>query len=132
MVSEPISWTFYGYLTPNGGREVQDWFANLLEEEKDGARDTLGYLQAEPPHLWRKPEFSLLGDGLSEIRFRVSSLNRTYRIYGCFWPIGMRHSYTLLLGADKKVGNPRHDIAEARKRKRRLESEEVSVHEFEF
>jgi len=128
---EEIAWTFYGYQTPAGGKEVQEWFDGLLVEERDEGIDTLVYLQALPVKLWGKPEYGQLGDGLSEIRFKVNALNRVYRIYGCFWP-GGRWSYTLLLGRDKKVSNPRHDIAEARKRKHRLEQGKASVHEFEF
>ena len=131
-MKEAIFWTFYGYRTPAGGNEVQDWFDALLDEERDEARDAIGYLQRQPIELWVKPEYFPLGDGLSEIRFKVSSLNKVYRIYGFFWPRGKRHSYTFLLGHDKKVGNPRHDIAEARKRKANVESGRATTHEFEF
>jgi len=48
---ETVSWTFYGYRTPAGGKEVQEWFDMLLEEERDEARDVLGYLQVQPIHL---------------------------------------------------------------------------------
>jgi hypothetical protein len=129
---EKVFWTFYGYLTPAGGKEVQEWFDALLEEEQDEARDTIAYLQSQPVQLWVKPDHFPLGDGLSEIRFKVNSLNREYRIYGFFWPKGKRFSYTFLLGRDKKVGNPKHDIAEARKRKDRIESGKASTYEFEF
>ena len=129
---EKISWAFYGYCTLAGGEEVQEWFDGLLEEEQDEARDVLVYLRSQPVNLWSKPEYFPLGDGLSEIRFKVNSLNRVYRIYGFFWPKGERFSYTLLLGRDKKVGNPKHEIAEARKRKSRVETGKASTHEFEF
>ena len=78
------------------------------------------------------PKFKNFGDGLSEIRFKVSSLNKIYRVYGCCWPRGLRYSYTLLLGADKKVNNPRKDIKEAKKRKKYLEEKKASVYEFKF
>jgi len=132
LMVEKICWAFYGYQTPSGGKEVQEWFNALLEEEQDEARDRIGYLQSQPLRLWAKPEYFPLGDGLSEIRFKVNSLNREYRIYGCFWPKGKRFSYTLLLGRGKKTGNPKHDIAEARKRKDRVEGGKVSTHEFKF
>ena len=129
---ENVSWTFYGYRTPGGGREVQEWFDALFEEERDEARDTFSYLQVLPPQDWGKPEYFPLGEGLSEIRFKVNALNRIYRVYGFFWPEGKRFSYTFLLGRDKKVSNPRQDIAEARKRKKQVESGKASIHEFEF
>jgi len=129
---EQVSWTFYGYQTPAGGKGVQEWFDGLLEEEKDEARDRIGYLQKLPVAQWRKPEFAPLGDGLSEIRFRVNTVNKVVRIYGCFWPKHLRFSYSLLLGAEKKVKNPSHHVAEARKRLSRLERNEASVHEFEL
>ncbi len=129
---EQVSWTFYGYQTPAGGKEVQEWFDGLLKEERDEASDTMGYLQKLPVDQWRKPEFAPLGDGLSEIRLKVNTANKVVRIYGFFWPKGHRFSYSLLLGAEKKVKNPRRDVAEARKRMSRLERGEASVHEFEF
>ena len=124
-------WTFYGYRTQAGTRDVQDWFDKLSDEEKDEVRDTLGYLRRIPSHLWSKPEFDSLGEGLSEIRFKVNTLKRTYRIYGRFWP-GQRHSYTFLLGTIKKVKNPKKDIAKARRRQDQVKRGEVKVHEFEF
>jgi hypothetical protein len=131
-VTEEISWTFYGYETPAGGRDVQDWYDALLPEERDEARDVIGYLHKQPLRLWKKPGYCPLGDGLSEVRFRVNALKKIYRVYGFFWPRGRRLSYTFLLAREKKVSNPRHDIAEARARKARLEQGEASEHEFEF
>ena len=109
---QTLSWTFYGYRTPAGGRIVQEWFDGLLEDERDEARDTLAYLQKLPRSQWVKPEYFPLGDGLSEVRFTVNTLKRIYRIYSCFWPKGKRFSYTFLLGNNKKLSNPKHDIEE--------------------
>jgi hypothetical protein len=131
-MAEDVQWTFYGYCTQAGTRDAQDWFDKLSDEEKDEARDTLGYLRRIPIRLWCEPEFKPLGSGLSEIRFKVNTLKRIYRIYGFFWPSGQRYSYTFLLGANKKIQNPRKDIAEARRRQSRVERGEVSIHEFEF
>ena len=132
-MTEDISWVFHGYVTPAGGRDVQDWFDSVLnEEERDEAKDTIGYLRILPLHLWMKPEYSQLGEGLSELRFKVNSLNRIYRVYGFFWPKGRRHCYTFLLGRAKKVKNAQADVAEARKRKVRVENGKAKIHEFEF
>lgn len=127
-----VHWRFYAYQTHVGNRIVQRWFDGLSEGEKDEVRDVTGYLQKVPAEAWAKPEFKVLGDGLSEIRLRVSVLNKTIRIYGFFWPRGQRNAYTFLLGAEKKVSNPRNDIQKARKRKARVQAGEVQVHEFEF
>ncbi len=129
---EEISWTFYGYQTAAGGRNVQEWFDGLLAEEREEAADTIGYLQRLPLASWGKPQYHPLGGGLSEIRFTVNLLHKTYRIYGCFWPRKVRLSYTLLLGNNKKVKNPKHDVKESRKRKDWIEEGKASIHEFEF
>jgi hypothetical protein len=92
----------------------------------------LGYLQPLPLRLWSKPEFEHLGDGLSEVRVRVNSLNKTLRIYGCFWPEGMRYSYTFLLGKEKKVRNDEIGKEEANRRRPRLERQEASIDGFDF
>ena len=129
---EIVNWGFYGYVTPGGQRDVQDWFNDLAAEERDEALDVLGYLQPLPLCLWNKPEFEHLGDGLSEIRFKVNLLNKIYRLYGCFWPEERRYSYTFLLGKEKKVKNDQHGKEEARKRKERLARKEATVHVFKF
>src|SRR6266568_9357454 len=98
-MADEISWTFYGYVTPAGGRDVQDWLNALSEEERDEARDVLVYLQKLPRNLWPESDFKLLDGDVSEIRFKVSILHirRIYRIYGAFWPEKVRHSYTFLI-----------------------------------
>ena len=134
MICEKNSWSFYGYVTPPpaGRQDVQDWLNQLHEDIKDEAIDKLSYLQVLPFHLWGRPKFAPLGEGLSEIRFDVNSLKKTFRIYGCCWPASKRNSYTLLLGTEKKVNNPKGDVSEAKKRKRNLECGKASVHEFKF
>ena len=134
MAVENISWTFYGYVTPNGRRDVQEWFDALRPEEQDEARDVLTYLQRLPRHSWRKQDFDILDHDISEIRFKVNVLHvqRIYRIYGAFWPAGRRHSYTFLIGKDKKGDNDRRGKHEAIQRLRMLRNEETTIHEFEF
>jgi hypothetical protein len=133
-VADRISWTFYGYRTPAGGPDVQEWFDGLQEEEQDEVRDRLGYLQKLPPGAWGKPIFEPLGDEISELRIKVNvpHLKAVYRIYGAFWPEGRRYSYTLLLGKDKKVDNDRRGKREAIKRLKRLRRGEATTHEFKF
>jgi hypothetical protein len=133
-MADRISWTFYGYRTPAGGPDVQEWFDGLQEEEQDEVRDRLGYLQKLAPGAWGKPVFEPLGDEISELRIKVNvpHLKAVYRIYGAFWPEGRRYSYTLLLGKDKKVDNDRRGKREAIERLKRLRRGEATTHEFEF
>ena len=133
MVDE-ISWTFYGYVTPAGGPDVQDWFNSLLPEERDEATDVLAYLQRLPSHLWVKPDFDRLDHDVSEIRFKVNVLHvqKIYRIYGAFWPEKRRHSYTFLIGKDKKVDNDRRGKKDAIRRLQNLRNGRATVREFKF
>lgn len=107
MADDQISWRFCGYVTPAGGCDVQEWFDALLEVERDEATDVLAYLQHLPRHLWRLPDFESFDTDISEIRFKVGSLKKIYRIYGTFWPERERCSYTFLIGKNKKVNNDR-------------------------
>lgn len=137
MPFEGVKWKFYGYVTPAGGKDVQEWFDDLPEEAKDEARDTLAYLQQLPASQWVRPEFSPLGDEIGEIRFKVNIEHeqRTYRIYGTFWPEGQRHSFTFLVGKDKKVKNDKLGKKEAVKRLKKLRlprKQGGTIHEFEF
>jgi hypothetical protein len=143
MGEEEVVWAFFGYETPAGNRSVQEWFDALLVEERDEALETLSYLQWLPLRLWSKPGYAPLGDGLSEIRFKVNSLNEVMRIYGFFWPplpkeedrksnIKYHPSYTFLLGKEKKVKNDMDGKKEARKRIGRIERKEARVHAFKF
>lgn len=140
---DEVIWWFFGYETPAGNRLVQEWFDALLPNERDEVRDNLGYLQNLPLRLWRKPEYSPLGDGLSEIRFKVRSLNEVIRIYGFFWPpqpkekdrqTGVKYypTYTFLHGTSKKVKNDKAGKAEARKRMGQIKRKEAEIHAFKF
>jgi hypothetical protein len=132
MVNEQISWMFYGYRSPAGRKDVQEWFDSLLDEERDEAKDVLAYLQKVPSKLWVEPDFKHLDQDISEVRFRVSVLKRIYRIYGAFWPEKTRHVYTLLIGKNKKVDNDRQGKKEAVERLKRLRRKEATIHEFDF
>lgn len=103
-----------------------------LAEARDEVIDTIAYLRALPAHLWQKPHFYPLGDGLSEVRCKVNELNKTIRLYGFFWPEVMGRNYSFLLGTEKKTKNPKHHIAEARKRQSRVEQKVAFVHAFYF
>ena len=131
-MAEDIVWTFHGYITPGGTRDVQQWFDGLEDDAKDAIRDALAYLQHVPHSQWRKPEFEPLGKGLSEVRAKAHELQHWYRIYGFFWPEGRRYVYTFLLGHNKKERNPRHEISEARKRMGSVETGIAGIHEFNF
>jgi hypothetical protein len=138
MALEKVKWTFYGYVTPAGGRDVQEWFDGLPEEAQDEARDALAYLQQLALDQWGRPTFAPLGDGIGEVRFKVNVEHekRTYRIYGTFWPEGKQHSFTFLVGKDKKVKNDMRGKKEAVKRLKKLrlprDQGGSTIHEFEF
>jgi hypothetical protein len=134
MGEENIEWRFYGYVTPAPAKakDVQVWFDSLTEEEKDDARDVLGYLRVQPRHLWREPGFKSFDPEISEIRFKANTTKKAYRVYGAFWPAGKRLSYTFLIGKNKKVNNDQDREKEAQKRLKRLQRGEASVHEFKF
>jgi hypothetical protein len=133
MAEETVNWTFYGYRTPAEGDPVQEWFNALHDDAKAEAIDVIyGYLRVTPRHLWTRPEFEAFDSEISEIRFKVGSLNQTYRIYGTFWPTTRRYSYTFLLGKDKKVKNDKLGKELARKRLKKLLNGEAAVHGFRF
>ena len=132
MPAEQIRWTFHGYVTPAGNPTVQGWFDALEDEEKEAIRELMTYLQLLPRHLWKKPEFESFDPELSEIRIRVNSLRKIYRIYGTFWPTSMRHSYTFLIGKNKKVDNDKQGKREATDRLKELRRGDASVEQFKF
>jgi hypothetical protein len=133
MDDKVIVWGFYGYRTPAGGREVQDWFDNLPDSTKDEMRDVLGYLQVQPRHLWTLPGFEAFDSELSEVRFKDALKNKWYRIYGMFsGPEDRRYSYIFLLGKDKKTGNDKRGKEEARRRLKMIKRREATFHDFKF
>src|SRR5262245_47361721 len=121
MAEENVSWSFYGYQTPAEGDPVQEWFDQLADDAKDEARDLIyAYLRVTPRHRWCLPDFEAFDADISEIRFMVSSLNKTYRIYGTFWPKTRRYSYTFLVGKEKKVKNDKRGVRLANARLKKL------------
>jgi hypothetical protein len=134
MDDEPIIWGFYGYQTPAGGKDVQDWYDNLPESARDEIKDVLSYNQMQPRHLWKLPEFESLDSELSEFRFKDSVANKCYRIYGMF-PGGKclgRYSYIFLLGKDKTKNNDMSGKKESLKRLKRINNGEATFHAFKF
>jgi hypothetical protein len=124
------NWTFLGFETALKNRLVQDWFDGLPDIAQDEARDTLGYLQHASIIEWKRPRFSPLEEGISEVRFKAESI--TYRIYGCFWPEGTQQSYTFLHGTDKKVKNDTHGKGIAKDNLGKLRRREATTHQFKF
>ena len=129
---QDIRWSFYGYITMAGTKEVLEWFRSLEQSEYDEAEDVILYLSRLPLEAWGEPPFKGLGDGLSEIRFKASKTKRIFRVYGYFGPVGRRYSYTMLLGDNKKVRNPSDDIQKARNRMKDVEKKRCFIHELQF
>jgi hypothetical protein len=132
MPTVPIKWQFWGYVTPAGNADVQDWFDDLLNDEKEDIQDQLAYLQVLPPHLWKGAEFKALGEDISEIRIARGTTKKLFRLYGTFWPKGLRFCYTLLVGKEKKTKNDRHGKRESEARIKLLRSGGASVRHFKF
>jgi phage-related protein len=134
MSGEAWNWTFYGFQTPGQNRPVQEWYDSLPDALPSDARneikDILAYLQVTPNSQWGKPEFSPLGDGLFEIRYEDADY--WYRIYGCYWPDGVRQVFTFLHATTKKVKNDTDGKSLARKRKAQLQRQEATIHKFKF
>jgi hypothetical protein len=123
-------WTFYGFETPLGNRPVRDWITALSEDGCDDLIDIVLYMRIRPPNEWAAEHFKPLEDGISEIRFRDSG--SVCRIYGYFGPTWYSQSYTLLVGAEKKVKNDRDSKQLAKSRRDQLERREARVHPFRF
>lgn len=117
-------WSFFAFIPA-----VQDWFDGLEAESKDEIRDTLTYIGNLEFHLWGK-SFEPLGDGLCEIRVRVSSLNKWIRLYGYFYP--ERHQYTITHANEKKVKNAKRDKRLARERKSDIDRNRGLINVFNF
>ena len=117
-------WSFFAF-----SPVVQKWFDGLEIESKDEIRDTLSYIGNVESHLWGK-NFEALGDGLSEIKVRVSSLNKWIRLYGYFYP--RRHEYTICHANEKKTSNAKHDKKLARDRKSDIDRNRGLIDVFNF
>jgi len=132
MVYAEWNWRFFGFQWLNGNKPVQIWFDGLTDDARDEALDTFGYLQRSPIDAWHKPKFDLLkGEEVNEVRFDTDT--HTYRVYGYFGPAYLgRQVFTLLLGHDKKIKNDVDGKREATNRRRHIERQEATVHEFKF
>lgn len=117
-------WKFFA-LVP----AVQDWFDGLEDDSKDEIRDTLGYFVNIECHLWGA-NFEGFDGGLSEIKVRVSSLNKWIRLYGYFYP--GRHEYTITHANEKKVKNAKRDKKRARENKSLIDQQKGRIDVFRF
>ena len=132
MVYGPFDWSFFGYTTPAGNKLMQEWYDSLPVEARDEITDAISAVQASPNHLWVRPLFDQLGDGLSEFRIDAAMVSRKFRIYGYFGPRDERQAYTFLLGADKRRQHQKNEQDEAKKRMNRIERGEAKAYEFDF
>src|SRR5688572_19695229 len=113
-------WRFYAFVSEMGMRYLDDWVGTLDEDEKNEFAATLEGLQVLPRHLWRRPQFDLLGEaypGIGQIRFKVT--RKHFRVFGFFGP--QRMQFTPLHACGKQRSNLRHDMALAARRKSLLE-----------
>jgi hypothetical protein len=105
------------------------WVSTLSEEEENEFAATLEGLQVLPRHLWRRPQFDLLGEpyqGIGEVRFKAE--RKQFRAFGFFGPKPMQ--FTLLHACGKQRSNLRHEMSIAARRKRTLDGGQGTVYEF--
>jgi hypothetical protein len=127
---QSYNWTFYGFETAGKNRPVSDWINALSPDAKDELVDMLLYMRIRPPNEWGAEHFKPLEEGLSEIRFKDS--DAVCRIYGHFGPVSCFQSYTMLVGAEKKVSNDRDSKKLAKTRRGQLERNEARIYKFDF
>ena len=123
-------WTFYGCETAGRNRPVSDWINALSVDAKDYLIDILLYMRIRPPNEWAAEHFKPLEQGLSEIRFKDG--DAVCRIYGHFGPVSYFQSYTMLVGAEKKISNDRDSKKLAKTRRGQLERNEARVYALHF
>ena len=122
-------WVFFAFESDMRVRYLDDWVEALSEDEENEFAATLEGLQVLPRHLWRRPQFDLLGEaypGIGEIRFKVE--RKQFRVFGFFGPQSMQ--FTLLHACGKQRSNLRHDMNIAARRKRMLENGQGTVYGF--
>ena len=123
-------WSFHGFETPARNRPVSDWINELSIDTRDELIDLFLYMRIRPPNEWGAEHFKPLEDGLSEIRFR--DRDDVCRIYGYFGPPLFFQSYTMLVGAAKKVQNDRDSKKLAKTRRGQIDRKEARTHPFRF
>jgi putative component of toxin-antitoxin plasmid stabilization module len=99
--------------------EIADWCKDELSVEAQAEFDALLIeLAAMPRSTWSMPDFKPLGDGIFELRFKVSG--KQYRPLGYDGP-GPRQ-FTLLIGAYKKMKKwtPQDATKTAKKRRKEI------------
>jgi putative component of toxin-antitoxin plasmid stabilization module len=122
-------WTFRGYVTDAGAKVVQRWFFDILDiDERDLIRDRVNRLKDIERHLWVKPGFAPVGEGLFEIRRDTQA--GWLRIYG-FFPAD-RHHFVVLAGNDKQAKNDKTGKNLAKQRWKLLKQGIGGTHGFDF
>ena len=122
-------WSFRGYVTDAGARAIQRWYWDDLDiDERDLIRDRVNRLKDVERHLWGKPGFAPLGEGLHEVRRDTRA--GPIRMYG-FFPSD-RHHFTILSADHKKVKNDKAGKKIAMDRWKLLRRGIGSTHELDF
>jgi hypothetical protein len=122
-------WMFFAFASEIGVRYLDDWVRNLSEKEENEFTATLEGLQVLPRHLWRRPQFDLIGEaypGIGEIRFKAD--RKQFRVFGFFGPQAMQ--FTRLHACGKQRSNLRHEMNLAARRKRMLENARGTTYGF--
>ena len=130
-MSRPPIWTFEAYVTPAGGKIVQEWFDfELDEDERDAVRDQVNYLIHLERHLWIRPKFDKVEGEISEIICKCNIKNKAIRLYGYF--PDRRHHFLILHGGEKKRSNDKIGKRTAKDHLSLIKQNIARSHEFNF
>jgi hypothetical protein len=124
-------WTFFACPAPGGSKPIERFVAGLGPEAENDLAAVLEHLQVLDRKYWNRPQFDVLHGkkykNMGEVRFNGE--DKTYRMFGYFGP--KRLQFTLLLGCEKKR-SLKHEMDEARKRKKFAEDNAQLLYGFTF
>jgi hypothetical protein len=129
-------WGFLGFESDAEGRPIQDWFDSLTLDQKLDIANLCQRLSRMTNVRWTRPEYDpLAGEGgVSELISNVKTDAGTLfgRIYGIRnWKEYSRY-YVFLHGTNKEAKNDKEGKAVAKRRLLQLDSNQATVHEFDF
>lgn len=92
--------------------------------------DLLRYLAVTPRHLWARPQFAPVGQGLGKLRWKANGIQ--YRPIGFFGPGSGQ--FTLLIGAEERNRKwvPKDAPEQAARRMATVQSDTTRVRVYEY
>jgi hypothetical protein len=131
-MTAPPPATFYGYVSPAGGKLVQDWYDSLIQADIDEIVDTVNHLRALQVTQWKRPEFDKVAYPLVEIRCKANKANHVIRIYGVFHETERARLVLLSANESKKTGHDKSTQDLALTRLALIKSGKATTNEFYF